>query len=93
MINKFFKIFKKKSTQDVFRSKVRDVFEESVKNAKKQSSGNMLFDDMIIQAAIGNAREALLAQPELQLLGLSQNWIPEAIIDEECKRVMNKYLQ
>lgn len=77
----------------MFRSKVRDVFEESVKNAKKHLSGDMLFDGMIIQAAIGNARKALLAHPLLQPFGLSQNWFPEEIIDEECRKVMNKYLK
>ena len=88
-----FNLFRKKSTEEVFREKVRDAFEESVRDAKKHLNGNMLFDGMILQASIGTMRQSLLDSPELQILGLSQNWSPEIIIDEECKRVMNKYLK
>lgn len=90
---RLFNIFKKKSTEEVFRKKVRNAFESSVQDTMKHLNGNMLFDGLMVQAAIGNMRKALLESPELQILGLSQNWSPEEIIDEECRRVMSKYLE
>lgn len=88
-----FNIFKKKSTEEIFRSKVREAFENSVQNAMKHLNGDMLFDGMMIQVAIGSMRKALLESPELQIFGLSQNWNPEEIIDEEFRRAMSKYLE
>lgn len=88
-----FSIFKKKSPEEVFRKKVRKAFESSVKDAKSQLMGDPMFDGMIVQAAIGTMRQSLLNVPELQILGLTQSWSPEMIIDEECKRVLAKYLE
>lgn len=86
--------FRKKTPEEVFRKKVRGAFEESVKDAKRHLMGNALIDGMLVQAAIGNTRQALLNAPELQMLGLmSTNWMPEDVIDQECKRVMKKYLE
>lgn len=88
-----FSIFKKKSNEEVFRSKVRNAFEDSVRDTMKHLNGDKMFDGLMIQAAIGTMRKALLESPELQILGLSQNWSPEEIIDDECRRVMSKYLE
>lgn len=55
--------------------------------------GDPMFDGMIVQAAIGTMRQSLLNVPELQILGLTQSWSPEMIIDEECNRVLAKYLE
>lgn len=90
---RLFNIFKKKSTEEMFREKIRNAFENSVRDTKKHLNGDMLFDGLMVQAAIGNMRKALLEAPEIQILGLSQNWSPEKIIDEECQRVMSKYLE
>lgn len=89
----FFNIFKKKSPQEVFRKRVRDCFEESVKKIRSQLTGDPLFDGMRVHAAIACMRKALLEVPELQMLALMQDWNPELIIDEECKRVLSKYLE
>ena len=88
-----FDLFKKKSTKDLFRLKVRNAFEESVKDVSKHLNGDLLFDGLMVQAAIGNVRKALLEAPEIHILGLYQDWIPEEIIDEECGRAMDKYLK
>lgn len=88
-----FNLFKKKSPREVFRKKVRDAFEESVKYVRSQLTGESFIDGMLVQASIGNMRKALLDAPELQILGLTQDWIPEEIIDEECSRVLSKYLK
>lgn len=86
-------LFKKEKPEDVFRKKVRDAFEESVKDTKNQLMGEPMLDGMLIQAAIGTMRLSLLEAPELQALGLMSNWNSEQIIDEECKRVVRKYLK
>ena len=88
-----FNLFKKKSPEEVFRKKVRAAFEESVKDVRSQLTGESFFDGMLVYAAIGNMRKALLDVPELQFLGLTQDWMPEEIIDEECNRVLSKYLK
>lgn len=89
-----FDIFRKKTPEQKFREKVRDAFEESVRDAKKQLMNNPMFDGLLIEAAIGNTRKALLEVPELQVLGLMANgWIPEEVIDQECNRCLNKYLK
>lgn len=88
-----FNLFKKKKAEDVFRKKVSDAFEESVRIAEKKLTGNPMFDGMIVQTAIGSTRKFLIESPELQVLGMMADWIPEQIIDEECKRVMQKYLE
>lgn len=85
--------FKKKSAEEKFREKIREAFESSVKEVASQLSGNDFTDGLMVQAAIGSVRKALLDQPELQIVGLMANgWTPEQIIDEECNRVLNKYL-
>lgn len=85
--------FKKKSAEEQYREKIREVFESSVKEVVPQLSGNDLIDSLMIQAAIGSARETLLSS-ELQIIGLimTNDLTPEQIIDEECNRVLNKYL-
>lgn len=88
-----FNLFKKKKAEDVFRKKVSDAFEESVRITEKKLTGNPMFDGMMVQAAIGSTRKFLIESPELQVLGMMADWIPEQIIDEECKRVMQKYLE
>lgn len=88
-----FDLFRKKSPEEVFRNKVRGVFEETVRN--KKLTGSML-DGMLLQAAIYSARDKLRLEYALLLLGGVSNiddWSPEAIIDQECNRVMNKYLR
>ena len=88
-----FNFFRKKSAEEIFREKVRDAFEASVKKTIPQLSGDNFMDGLLIQAAIGAVRKSLLDQPELQVIGLAaSNWTPEQVIDEECNRVLNKYL-
>lgn len=85
--------FKKKSPEEKFRRKIREAFESSVKEVVPQLTGNGFTDGLMVQAAIGSVRKALLDQPDLQIIGLmANNWTPEQIIDEECKYVMDKYL-
>lgn len=68
-------------------------FEDAVRNAKRHLMGDSMMDGMIVQAAIGEYRKALLEDPGIQLIGLSANgWMPEMIIEEETKRILDKYL-
>ena len=87
-----FDFSKKKKTEDAFREKIRDAFEESVRDVKKELVGEPMIDGLMVQAAIGVTRQSLLETSELQILGLMSNLNLEEIIDEECKRVMQKYL-
>lgn len=87
------KLFKKEDAQTVFRKKVRRGFEQTVKDAKKHLMGSPLTDGLLIQAAIGNFRTAMLNEPSLQIIGLAaEGWIPETII-EEAQRAIDKYLK
>ena len=88
-----FNFFRKKSAEEQFREKVRDAFEASVKNAIPKLTGDNFMDGLLVQAAIGSVRKSLLDQPELQIIGLAaSDWTPEQVVDEECNRVLNKYL-
>lgn len=88
-----FDIFKKRTPDEEFRKKVREAFEESVRDVKGKLNGDPLFDGMMIKASIGCMRKALIDAPELNILGIIQDWDPMQIIDEECKRVLHKYLE
>lgn len=84
---------KNKSAEEQFREKIREAFESSAEKAISNLSGDSFMDGLMVQAAIGSVRKSLLEQPELQVVGLmARDWSPELIIDEECNRVLNKYL-
>lgn len=89
-----FCIFRKRTLEDKFRRKVRKAFRTSVKDVKSQLTGNSLTDGLMVEAAVGNMRRALLSTPELLIIGIMQDsFVPEKIIDEECNRIMRKYLK
>ena len=85
-----------KSKEEQFRSHIRDCFEESVKNTIKEK-GDLLkepmFGGLMIQAAIGPMYQTLKNDPKLGILSVKYDFDPYEIIEEECKRTMNKYLE
>lgn len=89
-----FNFFKKKSPEAVFRTKIRNGFEDTVKNATRQLVGDPLTDGILVQTAIGSFRQFLLSSPSVMYLQLSaKEWSPTDIIEEEFKRTMDKYIK
>lgn len=89
-----FKFRRKLTAEEQFRQKIHEAFETSATKAISELSGDNFMDGLIVQAAIGSVRNSLLNQPELHLVSLiAKDWSPEQIIDEECKKVLNKYLK
>ena len=85
-----------KSKEEKFRSLVRDTFDESVKSAIRKN-GRMILDPfcggMIVQAAIGSVYQTLKNDPKLALFAISSSFDPYNIIEEECRRALNNYLE
>lgn len=89
-----FNFFKKKKPEDVFRKRVRDGFDESVKNVKHRLIGDPMMDGMLVQSAIANFAKAMKESPEIMIIGLgAKGWMPEIIIDEELQRALKKYIK
>ena len=85
-----------RSKEQKYRSLVRAVFDEQVKNTIRENRDlvmNPLFGGMVIQAAIGSAYQTLMNEPKLVLFALQSNFNPYAVIEEECRRALNNYLE
>ncbi len=85
-----------KSKEEKFRTLVRDCFDESVKNVIKEHRDtikNPLFGGMMVQAAIGSVYQSLKNDPKLSLFANMSNFNPYEIIEEECQRALEKYLE
>lgn len=89
-----FNFLKKKRPEDVFRKRIRKDLEDSVKNVRPKLIGDPVMDGLLVQAAITSFAKAMKESPGTMIIGMGANgWIPEAIIDEELQRVLNKYLK
>ena len=85
-----------KSKEKKFRSHVRACFDESVKNVIKEKGDAVkdpLFGGMMIQAAISSVYQTMINDPKLHLLAIKSNFDPLQIVEEECKRALDKYLE
>lgn len=88
-----FKLFKK-SPKEQFREKVRKGFDDSVKEVIPRLMNNPLTDGLMVQAAIASFYDSMKKSAELQVIGLmAKDWMPEDVLEEECKRAMSKYLE
>lgn len=85
-----------KSKKEKFRTHVRACFDESVKDVIIEH-GDTINDPMIggmmVQAAIGSIYQTLKNDPKLSIFANMSNFNPYEIIEEECQRALNKYLE
>ena len=85
-----------KSKEEKFRSHVRACFDESVKDVLKNKGDAVkdpLFGGMMIQTAIGSVYQTMINDHKLHLFALKSNFDPIKIVEEECQRALNKYLE
>ena len=52
-----------------------------------------LFGGMMIQTAIGSVYQTMINDHKLHLFALKSNFDPIKIVEEECQRALNKYLE
>lgn len=85
-----------KSKEEKFRDHVRACFDESVENVVKEH-GDMvkdpMFGGMMVQSAIASVYQTLKNDPKLSLFANISDFNPLEIIEEECKRALDKYLE
>ncbi len=85
-----------KSKKEKFRSHVRACFDESVQDVVKREGAALkdpFFGGMMVQAAIASMYQTLKNDPKLVLFAGSSDFDPYEIIEEECRRALNKYLE
>lgn len=75
------------------RKQIRKSFNDSVKNAcRKADIKDPLFRDLMIRSAIANLYDALKKESTLYVIASAQGLDFDEILEDECKRAMNKYL-
>lgn len=85
-----------RSEEEKFRHHVRACFDESVNNAIKRDKDLIkepLFGGMMVQAAIGSMYQTLKNDPRLILYANKANFNPVDVIEEECQRALDRYLE
>lgn len=85
-----------KSKKAKFRDHVRACFDESVRNAIKENKDlikDPIFGGMMVQAAIGSVYQTLKNDPKLFLFASISDFNPLEVIEEECKRALDRYLE
>jgi len=79
-------------TEKTLRQKLNEEFENCVKEAKEQSTGQAIFDDLIIKAYVGNLYQSLKEQHSFALMYEMLGVNYDEILEEECNKVLNKYI-
>lgn len=78
-------------TEKTLRQKLNEEFENCVKEAKEQSTGQAIFDDLIIKAYVGNLYQSLKEQHSFALMYEMLGVNYDEILEEECNKVLNKH--
>ena len=79
-------------TEKTLRQKLNEEFESCVNEAKGQSTGQVIFDDLIIKAYVGTLYQSLKEQHPFALMYEMLGVNYDEILDEECNKILNKYI-
>ena len=82
-----------KSKEEEFRYHVRASYDASVQKVVNENADMIqvpMFGGMMVQAAIASVYQSLKNDPKLSLI---TSFEPLEIIEEECKRALDKYLK
>ena len=90
-IMKLFSFFKKKSTEETLRERLHDYFEDRVKFALKNGTGNPMFDGMMIQASVGSFYQEMKKNKELEYFCYIKDLDYQTILQNEYTKVLNKF--
>lgn len=75
------------------KKQIRISFNDSVsKVCMEANSKDPLFRDLMIRTAIANLYDAFKKESTLYVIASAQGLDFDEILDDECKRAMNKYL-
>lgn len=81
------------NTESALREKLHNEFEKCVKEAlEEHKTGQSIFDDLIIKAAVGSFYQGMKEQQGFALMCDMIGINYEGMLDEECNKVLDKYL-
>lgn len=87
-----FRLFK--SDSDKIRQKIHEGFEDVVKNTVKHSKINdPVLLGLMVQAAIGSFYQGMKGDATMLALCYAKGIDYASILEDECKKTLNKYLQ
>lgn len=86
-------LFKKPSLKDQLRLKIRQAFNDAVKDASKNLMNDPMMDGLLVQAAIGELYQSLKGNRTMQVECAKQGFDYESLLEEECNRALKTYLQ
>ena len=82
------------SNEESLRQKIRDGFDDSVKDALRETGLNdPLFGGLIVESAIGSFYQSMKDEPILKLISDKLGLDYDSLLEEELKRALNKYLE
>lgn len=82
------------SDADKIRQKIHEGFEDAVKSAVKHSGNNdPMFLGLMVQAAIGSFYQSMKGNATMIVLCDAKGIDYESILEDECKKTLDKYLQ
>lgn len=85
---------KKTSVESTLRKKIASSFDTSVRNAIKDSGGNdPLFGGLMVKVAIGSLYQALKNSNEMEALCSINGLDYQSILEDECNKALQKYLE
>lgn len=80
-----------KNHEIIIREKIRSGFDDSVKDAIKDSDINDPFLGMFVQAAIGSFYQSMKDEQTLKLVSDKLGVDFDSVLEEECQRALKKY--
>ena len=86
-------LFKKPSLKDQLRLIIRQAFNDAVKDASKSLMNNPRVDGLLVQAAIGELYQSLKGNRTMHVECARQGIDYESLLEEECNRALNTYLE
>jgi len=90
----FVKSRKKTSVESTLRKKIASSFDTSVRDAIKDlGSNDPLFRGLMVKAAIGNLYQALKNSNEMEALCSINGLDYQSILEDECNKALQKYLE
>ena len=88
-----FGLFARKTPENQLREKIRKEFDIAAQEALKQGLKDPFLGAMMVQASVGSLYQELKKSTEMEILCNLQGIDYQTMLEEECNKILEKYLE
>jgi hypothetical protein len=92
-IMSLFGLFTRKTPENQLREKIRKEFDIAAQEALKQGLKDPFLGAMMVQASVGSLYQELKKSTEMEILCNLQGIDYQTMLEEECNKILEKYLE